>query len=141
MKRYCVCKIIGDGVTPETARRAAIDDVLDPDTGLRAFNFTTLPWKTTNGLPDLDWCLVIAAGKDFKLLDGNADVDVLPDYPLDVKVGSMDTETKGEAFAKLGDRGIDVSALGNLDGYRKVIRSLGKEHNVNFNENAFDVSE
>lgn len=139
MSRFCVCKVIGDGLSPETAFRPAIDDVIDPVTGFRAFNTSvTLAVDPKTGQPLNDWCLVHAAG-NFKLVADNADIDLLPDVALDVKVSEM--PTKLEMGSKLQAREIDTAFISNADGFRDVIRDLGKLHDANFDEKNFDVIE
>lgn len=141
-KAYYVCKIIGDGQSPETAFRPAIQDVIDPKTHLKAFNTShVIAINPATGQPVKPWCLVIAAGPDHSLVRNHPDIDAMPDYGLDVKISSMHTPTKNGMTAKLNARGIDTSALGNADGYRDLIRGLGRQHDAAFDEKAFDVSE
>lgn len=146
MKRYAVCKIIGDGLTPETAFRPAISDVTDPQTGFAAYNITSIIGNYPAGHPQAgqpthDWCLVLASGDDFKLVEGNADIDLLPEVDLDVKVSAMHVPTKVEMGEKLVARGIDTSFVGNADGFREVIRQLGELQDATFDEKKFDVAE
>lgn len=141
MKRYYVCKIIGDGIEPETAFRPAIHDIIDPSTGMRAFDYSAAIVTDENGQPVSDWCLVIAAGRDHKLAANNPDIDQLPDYPLDAKIAAMHTPAKNQAMARLQSRGINTGKFANADGYRDLIRGLGKEHDANFSEDSFDVSD
>jgi hypothetical protein len=141
MKRYAVCKVIGDGQAPETAFRAAIEDVIDPTTGAKAFSTSTVLASNPDGTPKYPWCLVVATGRRFDLAQTNPDIDLMPDLPLDVKISAMQTATKAAMTSKMQARGIDTSLVGNSDGYRDVIRALGQLHAPSFNENAFDVSE
>jgi len=139
MKRYYVCDIIGDGQSPETAYRPAIADIVDPQTHLRAFEISVESKVNPDGTPALPWCLVIAAGQNHALADGVQGIDGLPDYPLDVRLSAMHTPTKLAAFARLSARGVDTTSLSNADGYRDVVRTLGRLHNSIFDEDAFDV--
>jgi len=139
MKRYYVCKIIGDG-SYESPYRAAIADIVDQKTKLRAFTFAaTIKSDPATGKPVLPWCLVIAAGADHSLVQGNPDIDPMPDFPLDAKLAAMDTDTKIATLDKLSARTIDTTTLSNADGYRDLIRSLGQKHVATFDENKFDV--
>lgn len=142
MKRYCICKIIGDGQNTETAFRPAIVDVVDPITGFQAFNVSSvIATDPQTGHPIESWCLVIAAGDNFKLVADNVDVDLLPEVDLDVKVSAIHTPTKLEMGTKLQARGIDTSFVGNADGYRDVIKHLGKLQSPDFDEKSFDIAE
>lgn len=140
MKRYYVCKVIGDG-SYESPYRAAIADVVDPSTHLLAFTIAATIKSNPDGTPALPWCLVIAAGKNHALVNSNADIDPLPDYPLDVKLSAMNTATKLAAFNKMAARGINTNALSNADGYRDLIRGLGQQHEASFSEDNFDAPE
>lgn len=141
MKRYAVCKIIGDGLTPETAYRPAVADILDPQTGMRAFNVAQVMASNPDGTPKRPWALVVIAGPRMDLIANNQDVDLLPDVPLDLKIGSMQSVTKLKMAQALTARGIDMSGLGNIDGVRDLVRMIGQLHEQTFNEAGFDVSE
>lgn len=141
MKRYYVCKIIGDGQSIATAYRPAINDIVDPATGLKAFITSAIIQTDANGQPVLPWCLVIASGQRHALAAAHPDIDPLPDYPLDVKVSAMNTLTRNRALQKMQARGIDVSDLSQADGFRDMIRSLGRKHEPTFSEDDFDVQD
>jgi hypothetical protein len=142
MKRYYICDIIGDGIEPETAFRAAIADILKPGTQDKAFNITTIiSTDPVTGHPLLPWCLVIASGQDHSLAIGKPKIDDLPDFPLDAKIGALQTATKNRMKANINARGLDASFVDNADGFRDVIREIGRKHFHDFNENAFDVAE
>lgn len=140
MKRYYVCRVLGDG-TYSNPYRPAIADTIDPKTGIKAFAMALVMATNQDGSPKLPRCLVIAAGQDHALVRNHADIDALPDYPLDVKVSAMNAATKAAAFARLQARGIDVSNLGQADGFRDFIRELGRQHEPTFSEDSFDVQE
>lgn len=141
MKRYYVCKVIGDGLEPETAFRPAIADIVDPKTGQPAFSYSVVIGNDAAGRPTKDWCLVLAAGKDHRLVAGSPDIDALPDYPLDAKMSAMHAPTRSAAVAKLQARGIDTSRFANADGYRELVRALGQDQDPSFHEDKFDVSD
>lgn len=142
MKKYYICKIIGDGLTPETSFRPAIEDVLDPVTGMRAFSTANvIATDPVTGVPIKPWALVIATGQKHGLVANHPDIDPLPDYPFDAKLSAMHVPTKNQMVVKMQIRGIDTSFVGNADGYRDVIRSIGRLHVLDFDENNFDVAE
>lgn len=141
-KRFYVCRIIGDG-TPfggSGPYRAAIEDVVDPQTGFQAFSLNTIISSDPNtGEPLLPWCLVIADGARHSLVNGNPDIDPLPVFALDAKVSSMHTPTRNAMGAAMQARGINTAFVGTADGYRDVINGLGRLHNPTFDVADFDV--
>lgn len=141
MKRYAICTVIGDGLTPETAFRPAIQDITDPQTGNAAYSIASVIATAPNGQPALPWCLCVIAGRRMDLAQAHADIDLLPDVPLDIKVQAIQAGTKAAMKARMQARGIDTATVDNADGFRDVVRALGQLHAPDFNENAFDVSE
>jgi hypothetical protein len=142
MKRYYICKIIGDGQEPETAFRPAIQDVIDQKTGAPAFSIASvIATDPTTGLPVFPWALVIASGTKHGLVQNHPDIDPLPDYPFDAKVSAMHAPTKNGMVGKMQARGINTAFIGVTDGYREIIRTLGRQHFSDFDENNFDVAE
>ena len=141
MKRYYVCKIIGDGLSPDSAFRPAISDIIDPKTGTLAFVHSAVMPPIVNGAPEVPWCLVIAGGQDHKLAESHQDITKIPDFSLDIRLSAMQTATKMSMFNALTDRGIDVSDISNAEAMRDLIRSLGRKIDPDFSENRFDVIE
>lgn len=148
MKRYAVCKIYGNGDdppqpwTPTTGPfRPAIYDI--KDNGLQAFSVSVEmpPADPQTGIPQGDWCLVVATGKDFRAADQHADIDLLPDFPLSGKLAAVGVVARNRAMNKLTSRGINVSQLSLADGYGEMIRALGQKLRADFHEHSFDVAE
>ena len=63
-------------------------------------------------------------------------VDRLPEFPLDAKVNAMHGPTKQAMESVFSRRGI-AKTYNDSDGFRSVIRSLGREFDPNFNEDEF----
>lgn len=142
MKRYYVCKVYGNGDldapnTPTTgAYRPALADIIDPATGMKAFGFTA---QISPG--QHPWCLVIAGGNKHGLVNNHPDIDPLPAYAMDVRLSAMHTPTKVMMMNKLSARGIDTGQFANADGFRDIVRALGKAHGAAFNEDDFDTTD
>jgi len=88
-----------------------------------------------NGLPVVPWAMVFA---DFADLAGAMDVPgvyCLPDYPLDGKVSGMHTATKNAMLTAFAARGIPTDFVQNADGFREVIRTVGRILEPSFDEN------
>jgi hypothetical protein len=141
MKKMYVCTIIGDGLTPATAFRAAIEDIVDPDTGMKAFATAVVIGTDANGQPTHDWCLVHAAGPNHKLAENDPRITRLSDHPPTVKLSSMTTPEKARLGNSLTARGIDVSMFSSADGMGDILEYLGKMHSQDFSLDKFDVSE
>jgi hypothetical protein len=144
-KRYYTCKIIGDGQSPETAWRPAIQDIVDAGRGgIRAFDFTAVmpPSDPQTGAPTRDWCLVIASGPDHRLAEGNPDVDPLVSASLDVvRLSALKTADKVLMTQRLQARGVDTARFANADAVRDMIDAIGQELQPGFDALKFDVSE
>jgi hypothetical protein len=72
-------------------------------------------------------------------IPGNIDAEALPEHALDTKVGAMHGPTRIKMRDNLQKRGIDDSVVDNADGYREVIRHVGKQFDPQFHENTFGL--
>ena len=134
MKRYYLCDIIGDGGEDNPYRPAVADHGVnyapvypsqDPVTGQYA----------------RPHCLVLVAAPSHTALRGDARIDPLPDFPLDGKVQAIETASRQRAEQALARRGFQSSHFALKDGYREVVRSVGRELQPGFSEDNLDVSE
>lgn len=126
MKRYYLCPIMGDGT--EGAPYAA-----DLPAGTNAS--VVMPDDPQPG----GWALALVAAADHRGLLRDAKLDALPEFPLDAKLNAMQSTARSALDAALQRRaGITVNGA---DGYRDLIRQVGRKLDPNFHENAFDVSE
>lgn len=134
--RYSVCAILGDGQPPD-GYYAAIRGVVDPVSGFQAYPTIQEIGFNPDGSLLFPWALAASSGETWALVSGNADITLLPDYPLDAAVSAMHLPTRNALGAALQARGIDVSVLGIADGYRDVINYLGRLHNPAFSVDNF----
>lgn len=139
--RYAICRILGDGQPPK-GYYLAIEDVLIPGEGIQAFNINrrfdigsvadgTLTW----GLAAVE----LVPGATWRLLDGNQDVDLLPEYPVDAAVSAMHLPTRQAMTARMQARGIDTAFIGGADGFRDILSHLGLLHDSTFSVDEFVV--
>jgi hypothetical protein len=85
------------------------------------------------------WALVLVATPDHRALLREAKLDALPEFPMDAKLNAMQGAARVALEAALTRRaGVTVNGA---DGYRDLIRQVGRKLDPNFHENAFDVSE
>lgn len=132
MKRYYLSPIIGTG---------AEDDPFRPkiaDYGVRWVG--SIPSDPTTGRPLFTFALALVAAANHASILADQAIDALPDFPLDGKVSAINTGTKNRMVAALQARGIYTAFIGNSDGYRDVIRGIGKALDPDFDENHFDVA-
>jgi hypothetical protein len=132
VKRYVLCGIKGDG-SYSNPYRPAIADV----TG----NFVAA-WETDqDGKPVGARVFCRVAREDFAPVLAVAGTYALPDYPLDAKISAMQLTTRLALRAALVARGFPGGDFDLADGYRDVIRAIGRRLRADFNEDSFDVSE
>lgn len=140
--RYAVCKILGDGQPPD-GYYAAIRDVLVPGEGIQAFKFVPfLGLDPQTGNPVTPWCFVVAEpvpGADWGLVRNNADIDLLPEYPLDAAVTAMHLPTRAAMAAAMQARSIDTDFIGGADGFRDVVNHLGRIQEPAFEADDVDL--
>lgn len=131
-KRYYISPIVGDG---------SIDNPYRPKVADHGVAWSGAIPTGPDGKPLKPWALVIVAAKNHAALIADPDIDDLPDFPLDGKVSSVHTATKNAMKAKMEKRGIATGFVDGTDGYREVIRGIGKLLDPTFDENNFDVAE
>lgn len=127
MPRYYICDIVGDGRTPETAYRPALQDVVGARD--RAFDFTCEIASDERGRPVHPWCVVIAEG-DAALVRDVPGVVTLPDRTLDTRL--VDTGEAAALRAKFAEMGVTVEASKDTDTLRALVEDLGRQHDATF---------
>lgn len=127
MKRHYLCKVIGDG-TFENPYRPSIADI-------PGVNFVS------EHKPGTPWALCLVSGNKHALVQALEGTDALPDVSLDIRVGAVEAKAKVKLRADLKKRGIDNKFIDAVDGYREVIRTVGRLLNSQFHEDNFDVAE
>ena len=131
-KQYYISDIIGDGLTPETAFRPAIADHVS--------TFAAPLPTDVNGKPLKAWTLAIVASKNHAALKDINGVEQLPDFPADGKINAINQEVLNEVNSILSGRGIS-NTTNSSDAYRSLIREIGQQLDVNFDEDNFDISD
>lgn len=127
--RYYLCQIYGNGDpdvahTPTTGPyRPAISDVIDPATGLRAFERKfSIGVDPQTGQPLTPWVLVAARSDKHRLLDGHADIVHVADAGVkDVQIGAIDIPKRVDTLAMLSARGVDLSGFDNSASHRQIM--------------------
>jgi hypothetical protein len=66
--------------------------------------------------------------------------DALPDFPHDAKVSAMHAATKAAMVSAMTKRGIPSDIVTSADGYRDVIRGIGRRIDPAFHEDTFGLS-
>lgn len=130
MKRYYISPIIGDG---------SIDNPYRPKVADHGVAWSGIIQTDVEGKPLHPWALIVVSANNHASLLADKNIDALPDFPLDGKVGSIKTSTKTKMKNVMAARGIATSIAENADGYRDVIRGIGRVLQADFDENSFDV--
>jgi hypothetical protein len=91
-----------------------------------------------------DWALSVVdiapmAAVSHAVIAADPDCHALPDFAYDSKLSSMHLPTRRTMRDRLAARGIDMTFLDNVDGYREVVRTLGQLCDPGFNEDNFDA--
>lgn len=133
-KRYYMCDIIGDGSEFNPYRPAVADH------GVAWVG--SIPTDPNTGAPTQTWALVLVATGNHAKLRGRQDIDPLPDFPLDGQAAAIAAAERGAMKAAMRRRNLGANAIvDGRDGYRHVIRALGKAADPNFDENKFDIED
>lgn len=130
MKRYYISPIIGDG---------SIDNPYRPKVADYGVPWAGLIPTDQDGKPVAVWALVLVSAANHAKLLADKDIHGLPDFPLDGKVSAIQNATKNVMKARLAARGIDTAFIDGTDGYREVVRGIGRKLQADFDENNFDV--
>lgn len=142
MKRYYICPIIEHEVEPGLiGYRLAIQEY--PDTPFEGGEIPVdlNPESPNYGKPLHKFGFVLVKSRYHGKFINNPNMIPLPQVDLDIKMSAIHTATKNKLIAGMQSLGIDTSFIGNADGYRDVIRGIGRIINPSFDENNFDVEE
>jgi hypothetical protein len=84
-RRVFLSKIIGDGLTPETAFRVAIQ-------GIGGFNSLSVAIPNNpDGTPKLAWALCVVDANDFTQIAADINVDNFVTFPLNTLLSNLTT--------------------------------------------------
>jgi len=81
-----------------------------------------------------NWALMKITYADYSEVNGKPGVSRLPDYPFDAKMNAMAQATRTALTATLTTYNIPTTCLTGADGYRDVIRCIGRVIKPEFNE-------
>lgn len=132
MRRYYVCKIIGDG-TEFNAYRPAVADY--------PVAWVTVLGTDATGKPKKAWSLVLVNTVDHDQLLNDARIKSIPDATLDSTWGSLSTPVRNATKIFLEAEGIATAWIKTNTLIREIIRAIGKAQESGFSENNFDVAE
>lgn len=135
-KRFGICARIGAGDDLDPYR-AAILDVLDPDTGGPAFEVVA----AVSSAQGADWCAFVASGKRFSLASGNQDVDLFPEATRGLALsgmGAADVVSMRTAInARTGDSSWTALSLPMGEIMERLVQSIPGYEAVSIDD--FDV--
>ena len=126
-KRYALTPVIGNG-TRENPYRSALSDIPGVNV-VQAID------------PARPVCLVKFAASNVAAVLATADVFGMPDFPLDGKLTAMQNQTRNAMRSALTSRGFDGGLVDGSDGYRDLIRGVGRSLKDVFHEDSFEPSE
>lgn len=129
-KRYYVCNIIGVGSDEDPFRPAVADF---------GVSWVASILSGDDGHPVYADCLALVETADHTKLRNAVGVTPMPDFPLDGKLSAIQNGTKNAMMSALGTRGFDTTALGNADGYRDVLQSVGRQRDPAFDVDKFNI--
>ncbi len=129
-KRYYLCDIIGNG-SEENPFRVVVSDY-------GVSNVAVIPTHPATGLPLYSWALTKVSARSHANL--RQICQPLPDYPMDGKVNGIHNATRAQMKADIEARTAKSATwVDGTDGYREVIRGIGRFLEPVFDENNFDV--
>lgn len=132
MKRYYLSTLIGTGAESDPYRPAV-------DRPGVSYSAIYPPQDPATGQYRGTWCLVIVEAANHLPLVADRRNDPCPDFPVDGRMTALAQARRDALRATLARRGIDVGNIDGYDGYRNVIRAIGRTLDPNFHEDNFDV--
>jgi hypothetical protein len=138
MKRYYISNLIGDG-SEDNPYRPAIEDLFEQRRLTGRASYVYPPQDPATGAYQGNWVLVILAARNHTPAVADRRNDPMPDVPLDVATNAVGQAQQAALSAALSRRGIAIGNLWSSEGYRSVVRRIGRQLNPAFDENDFDV--
>lgn len=123
--RAAVCKIIGDGLTSETAYRAKV-----ADSGISyAAVIKSEDAGPNRGHPVFAWALVLVTGTAAQLntLDADPDITIIG-IDIDRPFGALTQARQDRFTAALAARGIDAGQITPATTVRELVERIGRHH-------------
>ncbi len=144
-QRYAVCAIVNDPVHGWASAAIQINTAGEVSpSGLRAFDtvseFAVHPsGHPQEGEPVETWCLSVLWGDDFTVVDGNADIDLLPSARLDQTLSSIPVRERTAMMTALRGRGAPEPGLPLSAPFRDLVRDVGRGQTATFDPDRFHV--
>ena len=126
MKRYYICRKVGDGTEANPIRAKVMD---------YAYASSTAIYSGAK-----NWCLAIVAAADHTEIAADADCYQIPDLSLDAKLSTLPTTIRSKLLQKLTDAGLPVSVTTN-DTVRTLLRQIAGNIVPAWSEDRFDAKE
>ncbi len=139
--RWFVSKIVTiNAGTEDEVTDLAIDLVKKPD-GTFFWPWGTRKWYAYKDQSQ-GWALVLVnvdlAEMPTVPVPKDPNIFAMPDFGMDVKLSAMNSATRTKMLDYLTALGIDATALATAsDGYRDMIRGIGRKGVPTFDENSF----
>lgn len=129
-KRYYLAPIVGTGTDADPYRAATADynaacTIVPPPTG-------------PDGRPLALWTLAIVGTVDHSALLADATLGPLPDGALDGAIAALSRAARRQLDDALAKFGLADLSPQPGDGYRDLLRAIGRRHQPGFDENRFD---
>lgn len=137
-RRYYLTTLIGANTYADPIRttiEARIRELQVADPAYAASIATAMPANARPG----DTVLALLNVPDHTPFLADPRNDPLPEFPLDGRVAAIHGPTKAAMVAAMERRRIPTDDVDRADGFRDVIRSLGRRGKPEFNEDAFDA--
>lgn len=132
MRRYYICPVIGDG-SEFNAFRPKVADYNVSWVGVVAQN--------PDGTLKRPWSVVLVNTVNHDPLIADPEIRAVPQVALDNTLGSL-TQAQRNFLRNLYDElGLDRTWVNNQTTLREVLRYAGRELEVSFSENNFDVAD
>lgn len=128
--RYYLCDVVGDG-TEDNPYRAALEDEPGID------GIATVIASGPDGRPVYPYALCVVESDDHQRLRNRKNVDVLPEVSLDNRMSAVSQVARARLDNAISRRNIPTTGLQVAEGYRDVIRLLGRRLDPAFDPDAF----
>lgn len=89
--------------------------------------------------PQINYTLVLFEAKNHGQVVSDPRIRPLPEFPLDGRVNALSTAAQNALNNALSRFQVPIS-VSQADGYRQVVRNIGRYLDPTFDENNFDLS-
>lgn len=134
--RAAICRIIGDGLTPDTPYRAKVADTAIPYVAV----IKSEDAGPRRGHPRFPWALILVSGTaaELSIFDNDPDVHIIP-LDLNQPLGSLTKARQTRLRTVLTTNGLDPDKVTAQTTVRDLVDYLGKLHHPTFSLAALSV--